>query len=70
MKTSIYIDDGHSQIVLTPETPWERTLLKQMAEENMSASIKQCSFHRNAFGYFLQDTEQSIIIRVEKETSV
>lgn len=32
MKSAIYLDEGTTQVVLTPENEWERTALKMIAD--------------------------------------
>ena len=33
MKTAIYIENGRSQIVLTPENDWEKQVIKGIADK-------------------------------------
>ena len=80
MKTAIYIEDGVSQIVLSPETPFERNALQQFMEEPLNVKVINGSFYdcrgewvrQKPYYHQLHEIsntmehDQSIIIRVGK----
>ena len=51
MKTAIFIQDGVTQLVLTPETEWEKTTVKMLAEGEQVLSVKRGSFYECRGGY-------------------
>jgi hypothetical protein len=63
MKTAIYIEQGVTQLVLTPENQWERNALSSLKEGSVS-------FHRGSFyacqgGYNRQsDEDDSLMLRI------
>lgn len=85
MKTSIYIENGLTQLVLTPENDWEQSIVLKIAKvtdpiEEVSTGIKakitrgsffQCrgGWQRYAFGAPHQD-DDSLIVIVEQESEL
>lgn len=52
MKTAIYVEDGVTQIVLTPVTAFEREVLARVSrEEVVQVRVAKGSFHRDAEGW-------------------
>ena len=52
MKTAIYVEDGFTQIVLTPVTAFEREILSRISrEEVVHVRVANGSFHRDAEGW-------------------
>lgn len=52
MKTAIYVEDGVTQIVLTPVTAFERELLGRISrEEIVHVRVAKGSFHRGPDGW-------------------
>jgi len=45
MKTAIYIEDGRMQLVLTPDSEFERTTLKAIAAKKKSVTIQEGQFY-------------------------
>jgi hypothetical protein len=45
MKIALYIEDGREQIVLTPESKTEKTLLGRLHDGTRIMSIKQGAFY-------------------------
>ncbi|GAI96921.1 unnamed protein product [marine sediment metagenome] len=45
MKTAIYIEDGVVQLIITPETKFERDALKSFQNEKTSAEVFTGSFY-------------------------
>ena len=83
MKTAIYIEDGTVQLVITPETDFEKNALKSFSEKPMSAKVFAGSFYdcrggwvRQA-GYFNNrmfsegdsNNDQSLILRMTQEVA-
>jgi len=72
MKTAIYIEDGITQVVLTPETEFEKQALKQIGSSDVSAQIFSGTFYECMGGWTRQSRnygnsdQQSIILRVGK----
>lgn len=52
MKTAIYVEDGVTQIVLTPVTTFEREVLARISrEEVVHVRVAKGSFHRDPEGW-------------------
>lgn len=51
MKTAIYIENGLTQLVLTPESPWEQNIVKSMTEGTQPVEIKRGSFYECRGGW-------------------
>ena len=81
MKTAIYIEDGVVQLVLTPESDWEKNALSSFKTDDgkIDASIFSGSFYdcrggwvrQNSYyrpnGYAVGDSnDQSLIIKAQK----
>jgi hypothetical protein len=75
MKTAIYIEDGIVQLVITPETEFEKGAVKMLSDKALTAQIftgsfydcrggwvRQAVFYPNSYGSDNQD--RSIILRV------
>jgi len=56
MKTAIYIEDGVTQIVLTPETSWEKKILDEIDLEKHTLTPLRGSFYECQGGYFRNKT--------------
>lgn len=54
MKTAIYIEDGVTQLVITPETEFEKNALKSMKKESIEAKIFHGSFYDCSGGWVRQ----------------
>lgn len=81
MKTALYIEDGVIQLVITPETEFEKNALSTFREKPISAKLFSGSFYdcrggwvmqsaymdRGAFAHDLNHTDQSIILRIDEE---
>lgn len=74
MKTAIYIEDGVTQLVLTPESEFERNAMKSFSGKSIETQLFNGSFYdcrggwvrQSAYrdsGYGQQD-DRSIIIRM------
>lgn len=66
MKTAIYIEDGVTQIVLTPETRLEKDVFVKIDEGTQQISINKGSFYESLGGWIRHgEDENSLIIRKE-----
>lgn len=76
MKIALYIEDGISQIILTPSTEHERGLLKLLRDESYELGIKVGQFVetkggyiRNAYpGYYGQDHDSTMLVLRKRAT--
>lgn len=69
MRTAIYIENGETQIVLTPETDNERAVLA-LAEKGKTVTIKRGSFYECRGGWYRQGMdENSVILRVTPDAT-
>jgi len=68
MKTAIYVEDGVKQIVLTPEDDFEKDVVSDFQNENLTVRIISGSFY-NCNGGFVRhgQSDESIILRVENK---
>lgn len=82
MKTAIYIEDGVVQLVLTPESDFEKNALKSFQKEPLKAQMFSGSFYDcrggwtrqtqtyPSYGYEEIKDDVSLILRMEaKETA-
>lgn len=70
MRTSVFIEDGVAQLVLTPQNEWERAALKSIESARTKCLIKHGEFYDCQGGYArerLGASMPSLIIRVERE---
>lgn len=51
MKTALYFAEGAAQVVLTPETDFERAVLRALDEKNNEFFIKRGSFYATQGGW-------------------
>jgi len=69
MKTAIYIEDGVVQLVLTPETEFEKNALGSFQEQELSTQIFHGSFYSCAGGWVRHrmpdKDDRSIILRTK-----
>lgn len=67
MKTAIYIADGVTQLVITPETEFEKEVFDKVDDKLLSAKIMTGSFYACQGGFVRQSSgnDKSLIIRVE-----
>jgi len=65
MKTAIYIAEGVTQLVLTPEREWEQKVLDSVARTPSDCSIMSGSFYETNGGWIREGSDdKSLIIRV------
>lgn len=72
MKTAIYIDDGITQLVLTPQNEWEKNALAIIGSGEKKLSIHRGSFYACHGGWVRQgrSDDNSLIFRVDDVTTV
>jgi hypothetical protein len=54
MKTAIYIEDGTVQLVITPETPFEKNAMSQFTGKELQAKLFSGSFYDCRGGWVRQ----------------
>lgn len=67
MKVAIYIEDGRSQLVLTPETGFEKGIVSQAEKREQQVNVYTGSFYECQGGWMrqevnLNDDDKSLII--------
>jgi hypothetical protein len=70
MKTAFYIEDGREQIVLTPETEFEKNVLRLIHTGERQMSLKQGQFYECNGGWVRQgdqNHDRSTIIILDKK---
>jgi len=80
MKTAIYIEDGVVQLVITPESDFEKNAIKMFQEKPLETKIFEGSFYDCRGGWTRQaeyyqpmhferenDKDKSLIIRLQEE---
>jgi len=64
MKTAIYIENGVTQLVLTPENDWEKQVIGCIEEGGQSVKITRGSFYECRGGWNRMGIDEtSLIIR-------
>lgn len=70
MRTAIYVEDGVTQIVITPENEFEKDIVESIENKNLSTRIVTGQFY-SCVGGWVRHTEHnagsSIIIKVENK---
>jgi hypothetical protein len=67
MKIALYIEDGREQIVLTPESDTERSLLGKLHDGTRAISIHRGSFYPCQGGWTRQrEADESSIIVLDR----
>ena len=77
MKTAIYIEDGVAQLVITPETDFEKNALSSFEERPLEVEIFSGSFYDCRGGWVRQEdhnphsvrdlADKSIILRIKEK---
>jgi len=64
MKTAIYMEDGLLQLVVTPETEFEKKAIKVFGEKPMDAKVYSGSFYACQGGWVRQSwvSEDSLLL--------
>lgn len=69
MKTAIYIEDGKSQLVITPETNFEKDAVKNFQENRLNVTIYRGSFYDCQGGWTRHcEDDDSIILSIKDRT--
>ena len=70
MKTAIYIENGITQLVLTPETDWEKQVTNSIETGIQNVSIHRDSFYKCREGWtrFGGGDNDSLILRVSAKS--
>ena len=71
MKTALYVNDGCTQVVLTPETPVDKLVIEQVLQAAKSAALScyRGEFYECRGGWYREgQTELSLVIRVNPPT--
>jgi hypothetical protein len=64
MKVAIYVEDGWTQLVLTPENEWEKSVTKAVSEGPQPAQIKRGSFYQCQGGWVRQGSDDESLMLV------
>lgn len=78
MKTAIYIEDGTVQLVITPESEFEKNAVRSFSEKGVTTTIFEGAFYDCRGGWVRQKAHYygsprgaqediSLIIKMEKE---
>ena len=81
MKTAIYIEDGIVQLVITPETDFEKNAISTFTNKPLDAKIFSGAFYdcrggwtRQTYhyggGYSSNGEDQSLILRVNAQAEI
>ena len=74
MKTAVYIEDGATQLVLSPENDWEKSILNKLKEvsEDSTVVIRKGHFFMNQANYYRYDTgsSESLIFVIKKPSEI
>ncbi len=63
MKTAIYIEEGVTQLVLTPENEFEESVLAKTGSYSMVANVMRGGFYLCQGGWDRQNRSTSLIVR-------
>lgn len=68
MRVAIYIEDGVTQLVLTPEGDWEDGVCRKIAAEGeYDVTIRRGEFYANRGGWYRQgEANNSLILRADR----
>lgn len=73
MRVAIYIQDGTTQLVLTPESDWEKDVTAKMARDGeYDVTIKRGSFFECRGGWFRHSdyaSDESLMLRMDRRPS-
>ena len=76
MKTAIYIEDGVVQLVITPETEFEKNALESFQKKPLDAAVFSGSFYdcrggwirqeecSHPYGHNMDNDDKSLILRI------
>lgn len=67
MKTTLLINDGFTQLVITPESDFEKTSLSLFSSKDVDITIKQGSFYDCYGGWVRYGSDESLILKTANE---
>ena len=77
MKTAIFINEGRTQVVLTPENEWETSALKMIEKDKKDLNVYFSQFNNVQGGWTMFEDQghrgedkDSLIIVLDKELKV
>ena len=69
MKIAVYIENGRTQLVLTPETDWEKEATKIIGDNSTNLQVHKGSFYACQGGWVRQGSaafdDQSLMLSVK-----
>lgn len=66
MTVAIYIAEGSTQLVLTPETDWEKAVILAIDRSADSVKIERGGFYECQGGWYRESgTQESLILRTK-----
>lgn len=66
MKTAIYIEDGITQLVLTPETDWEKRTMDVFRGGDQTVKVMRGGFYECRGGWIRQIVnDDSLILQID-----
>ena len=82
MKTAIYIEDGIVQLVITPETKFEKNSIKIFQDKPIEVElfsgsfynclggwIRQTQFHQSPIGHE-ENNDKSLILKIKNKNNI
>jgi len=67
MKTAVLIMDGNTQLVLTPESDFEKQAIGAFDKYSLDAKVMSGSFYNCQGGWARQGTDESLILTVKNK---
>lgn len=69
MKVAIYVENGRTQLVLTPETDWEKQATKSISDNPTNLQVHKGSFYACQGGWIRQGSglvdDESLMLSVK-----
>ena len=66
MKVAIWVENGMTQLVLTPENDWEKSVTRTVADGDQKVQVMRGSFYECRGGWVRQGTsDDSLIMKVD-----
>jgi hypothetical protein len=64
MKTAIYIEEGVTQLVLTPENDWEKNVVRNIETNKKAFEIRRGGFYHCKGGWAREENDSDSLILV------
>lgn len=64
MKFAVYVDNGRRQLVFTPESEFEKRMIKELGSENESYHIRFGEFYECQGGWTRHGSQETSLIMV------